>query len=63
MCIICVEFEKGKLSLGEAIRNYGEMKETLSEEHQKEMEEGLFNNFPFYIDWDDDIWEEIGFGD
>jgi hypothetical protein len=63
MCIICVEFEKGKLSLGEAARNYGEMKETLSEEHQKEMEERLFNNFPFYIDWDDEIWEEIGFGD
>ena len=34
MCIICIEFEKGKLKLGEAIRNYGEMKETLTEEHQ-----------------------------
>ena len=27
MCIICVEFEQGKLKLGEAVRNYGEMKD------------------------------------
>ena len=45
MCIICIEFEQGKLKLGEAVRNYGEMKESLSTEHQKEVEEKLFNNF------------------
>jgi hypothetical protein len=77
MCIICVEFEQGKLKLGEAVRNYGEMKESLSVEHQKEMEEKLFNNFSFYpnqydnydfgrdIDagFDDECWEKTGFGD
>tara|TARA_R100000152_G_C6682306_1_gene115888 strand:+ start:72 stop:263 length:192 start_codon:yes stop_codon:yes gene_type:complete len=63
MCIICVEFEKGKLSLDEAVRNYGEMKETLPEEHQKEVEALIFNNFPFYHGWDDEYWEETGFGD
>jgi hypothetical protein len=63
MCIICVEFEKGKLKLGEAVRNYGEMKDTLTPEHQKEIEETLFNNFPFYPPEHDDYWETTGFGD
>ena len=48
MCIICIEFEQGKLKLGEAVRNYGEIKESLPAEHRKEVEEKLFNNFPFY---------------
>jgi hypothetical protein len=68
MCIICDQFKDGKLSLIEAVRNYGEMKETISEEHQQEIEETLFNNFPFYyplneLMTDDEYWEEIGFGD
>mgnify|MGYP004460519649 CR=1 FL=1 len=70
MCIICIEFEKGKLKLGEAVHNYGEMKDSLSPEHQKEVEEKLFNNFPFYPseydyqDYDaDEYWEKTGFGD
>jgi len=68
MCIICDQFKDGKLSLVEAVRNYGEMKETLSAEHQKEMEEKLFNDFPFYYPLnefmgDDEYWEEMGFGD
>jgi|TARA_R110000824_G_scaffold398832_1_gene603385 hypothetical protein len=78
MCIICNQFNEGKLTVGEAVRNYGEIKETLSEEHQKEMEEKLFNNFSFYpnsfdnydfgrgfddVGSDDEYWEEIGFGD
>ena len=64
MCIICIEFEKGKLKVGEAVRNYGEIKESLSIEHQKEVEEKLFNNFPFYAGIDDDeYWETTGFGD
>ena len=70
MFIICLEFEKEKLTLGEAVRNYGEIKETLSAKHQKEVEEKLFNNFPSYPnqydDYDygsDDFWEITGFGD
>ena len=71
MCIICVEFEKGKLTIGEAVRNYGEIKSTIPKEHQKEIEEKLFNNFPFYPDQynnynfgcDDEYWELTGFGD
>jgi hypothetical protein len=63
MCIICVEFEKGKLTLGEAIHNYGEMKESIPEEHQKEIESKIFNNFPFYHLLGDEDWESTGFGD
>ena len=78
MCIICIEFEEGKLNLGEAVRNYGEMKDSISPKHQKEMEENLFNNFSFYpnshhdydfgrdiddVGPDEEYWEEIGFGD
>lgn len=47
MCIICDQFRKGKLTLGEAVRNYGELKEILSEEHQQEIEEKIFNKIPF----------------
>jgi len=78
MCIICSQFNEGKLTVGEAVRNYGEMKAFLSEEHQKEMEENLFNNFSSYpnpfdnydfgrsvddVGFDDEYWEEMGFGD
>ena len=67
MCIICIEFEKGKLKLGEAVRNYGEIKESLSTEHQKEVEEKLFNNLAFYPsqydDHDYEDYEITGFGD
>ena len=49
MCLICTEYQKGKLKLGEAVRNYNEMKPSLSLEHQKEMEEKLFNNFSFFV--------------
>jgi len=69
MCIICVEFKKGNLKLGDAVRNYGELKESLPIEHQKEVEEKLFNNFPFYpsqrdeYSFSDEFWEFTGFGD
>jgi len=71
MCIICVEFQKGSLKLGEAVRNYGEIKDSLSPEHRKEVEETIFNNFPFYPsasdyldpDEDDEYYEKTGFGD
>ncbi len=70
MCIICIEFEEGKLNLGEAVRNYGEMKDSIPSKHQKEIEENLFNNFSFYPnshhDYDHDFGrdiDDIGFDD
>mgnify|MGYP003652498203 CR=1 FL=1 len=60
MCIICKDFKDGKLTLGEAVRNYGEIKDTLSEEHRKEMEKAFFNNFRFFHEFPH---EDGGFGD
>jgi hypothetical protein len=37
MCILCVEFEKGKLTFQETLRNLNEMLSTLEEEHIKEI--------------------------
>lgn len=37
MCILCLEFEKQKLSLSELKRNFQEMKESIPEEHQKDI--------------------------
>jgi len=37
MCIICVDFERGKLTTREARRALGEMAVTLSEEHVAEV--------------------------
>ena len=43
MCIICVDFQKEKLSLSEAWRNYGEMQSTLHPDHAAEVETMLWN--------------------
>ena len=50
MCLVCVEYGKGKLKFNEAFKNLGEIKELIGEEHydevysslmEKEAEEGL----------------------
>jgi len=41
MCIICVDFQRGALRPHEARRALREMRETLSEEHVRELEETL----------------------
>lgn len=42
MCLICVEFQQGKLTFDEAIDNAREMKEELGEEHLGEIVSMLF---------------------
>ena len=37
MCIICVDFNKGSLTIDEAFRNLREMKEVLPDEHYDEV--------------------------
>jgi hypothetical protein len=37
MCLICVEFNSGKLTLEEAWRNLGEMLETMEEDHRDDV--------------------------
>ena len=68
MCIICIEYEKGKLSLREAFRNLNEIKELIGEEHfddvqavLTEKEISFDNDFVFYDD--KEYFEEFGFGD
>ena len=77
MCLICVEYEKGKLKVNEALRNLEEMKEDVGEEHYNKTKESLyedvFNEYwgvPYFgremdeYNFDDDeYWEKIGFGD
>jgi hypothetical protein len=40
MCIVCIDIERGTLTLREARRNFGEMSESLGD-HVKEVEEIL----------------------
>lgn len=39
MCMICVDFQKDKLTAKEATRNLREMRESIGEEHAKEVEQ------------------------
>jgi hypothetical protein len=41
MCIICVDFDRGALKLGEARRALGEMRPKLDAKHAREVEEKL----------------------
>jgi len=41
MCLICVDFERGRLTAKEARRALGEMVETLDAEHVAEIEAAL----------------------
>jgi len=41
MCLICIDFARGALKLGEARRALGEMREGLSTEHAREVEQLL----------------------
>lgn len=41
MCLICIEFEKQRMTLGEARRAYGEMAEGMEPDHAREVREML----------------------
>lgn len=45
MCLICVEFQKGKLTVEEGWKNLSEMEDTISEEHKEEVEEMLWDGW------------------
>ena len=61
MCIICVEFQKGSLTLNEAWRNLGEMRSSIGEDHAEEVEELLWNKW--VDDFGDDWYTSHGQGD
>ena len=41
MCIICVDFDRGALKVGEARRALGEMRQSLDPSHARELEQKL----------------------
>ena len=76
MCLVCIEYEKGKLKINEALRNIDEMKEVVGQEHYdetmafltQELLKEQWGEYEFGRDiedglFDDDYWEKIGFGD
>ena len=79
MCLICVQYESGKLSTDEALRNIGEMKSYIDRGHfeetvkflnqEIEKEEwaqmGTDQNAPYeeFEEQDEDYYEQTGFGD
>lgn len=76
MCLVCIEYEKGKLKVNEAFRNLDEMRESVGQDHYDEISAFLTSEllkeqlkkveFGREIEdglYDEECWEEIGFGD
>jgi len=61
MCLICIEYAKGKLLPAEGIRNLEEMKFQLEEDHYFEVHNKLYDDL--LEQQLEDYWEEMGFGD
>ena len=70
MCLICIEYEKGKLKAAEALRNLSELKENLDPDHVKEIQRKIINDT--WEKWDfklndlsirDDYYDKHGNGD
>ena len=61
MCLICIEYAKGKLLPMEGIRNLEEMKPQVEQEHYDEVYNKLYDD---HLEHQlEDYWEEMGFGD
>ena len=75
MCLVCIEYEKGKLKIDEAFHNLGEIKDIIGEEHYEEVYTALsekeaesylsdsYVNAYFGHDHDEAFWEDVGYGD
>tara|TARA_Y100000590_G_scaffold15659_1_gene18765 strand:+ start:7377 stop:7598 length:222 start_codon:yes stop_codon:yes gene_type:complete len=73
MCLVCIEYGKGKLKIDEAFKNLGEIKELIGDEHydevfsalsEKEAEEYLVDGqINSYFGHDEAFWEDIGYYD
>ena len=49
MCLICIEYAKEKMTIGEAYRALGEMKNELDKEHIKEILNKLDEDW--WVEW------------
>ena len=54
MCMICVDFERERMTLNDARRALGEMREGLDPKHAEEVEEMLVEAEKEKADGDDD---------
>jgi hypothetical protein len=61
MCLICIEYAKGKLLPSEGLRNLEEMKPQLEKKHYYEVYNKLEDDI--LEKQLEDYWEEMGFGD
>ena len=57
MCIICVEYAKGKMTPDEGLRALREVRETLEPEHGTEVYSELLRDW--WDEWDDWEWENM----
>ena len=65
MCLVCIEYSKQKLQPHEAMRNIGEMRSEVGEEHYNKAYNKFYDD---YLEQSlDDYWseyyEQTGFGD
>ena len=61
MCLICQEYQKGKLKIHEALRNLEEMKETIDSDHYSEVYSKIYSD---QIEKElEEYWKSVGFGD
>ena len=60
MCLICVEFDKQRLTLKDAWRNYGELAPGLEPDHRKEVVDKLMDAAIYGDEYlDEETWHQI----
>ena len=57
MCILCVEYQKGKMTPDEGLKVLKEVRETLEPEHGTEIYSKLLRDW--WDEWDDWEWENM----
>jgi len=62
MCMLCVEFMKGKMTVHEGWKNLSEMQEVLEPPHVEAIEEMLWNAW-YEAQDDEEGYQEHGQGD
>ena len=60
MCLICIEMQKGTLTIPEARRNFTEMESSLDPEHREELREKLAPKTIYDYGDELDLWWLVG---
>ena len=61
MCIICIDMQRGALTIPEARRNFAEMEASLDPEHREEVREKLAPKTIYEYGDDLDLWWLVGY--